>query len=1267
MKLFLRSASFLVFISFASLAFGSPDWTNTGFDNFFDNGANWTTVSGTGTVPGPADSAHIFPGFTTAANSTHTSIDVISGAPLTTTITTINNQSVESLLVSSNFLTTTVPNGTLDFNFLAGSTLTVGADAAPASGVVITGQSIVNYTGNLQLATGTLAVGTANSFLDSGQVTGAGALNVITGTFDLDSAAGTSFVVGNGSIGTVTQGNLATNSSSTVNAGQLLQIGLSGGTGIYSLTANSTLNIGNLGSPQFSEYLFHVGEGSGSVGVLNVSDNSTINASNPGTILEIGVGSNATGTVTQSGTSTVNLGGALNLLFIGDQGTGTYNLQSGNLNISNLDTLLGINGGTGTLAQSGGTLIVGPGTTFIIGDGGTGTYTLSNGSADFQNGFEIANGGLGIVTQSGGTLTTENTVADIGLNGTGIYNLQGGTAIFSSGVIVGATGTITQTGGTLTVPLGQSLDLSSSGAVYNLNGGVLRLGNDGVTNGLTGVSGQGVLNFGGGTLQALSGSSTTLTDGLDGTLTNNSTLDTSNADIVLSGNLGGTGGFTLTGGGTVTLNATDTYLGPTIIGGGNTLNLEVPDATDTFASSIGGTGNLNIDFLAPGNTVELAGTSNFTGTTTLGNNGNSGTLKVFSGTFGDIGETVAGNNVTIGGDPSVATSGTVNFTGTNSYTGLTTINPGFTLHTSNLNGNVSNLGMFGSGLTPSTLPLIQATTVAINGAFNSSGTFVVNTNGTTTDLYTVTSASNSTLTGHVLVTGVGTIAASAHHVILDATAGGGILDASGLATSLSGAGVLFTATVTQVGNTLEISTTQLGTAAFAKTRNQLAVAGALDPFLTSPSAAFSPGFLGLGTALNNLSAAQIPGALDQLSPENLQYMRDIAFENSTFMVQEVNGYLTNLRNGYSGLDTSGLTIITPGFESSLGRSLGSLLAYNSPAFNRAAPNGVNYYPQDDDSSSSSSPISRSSSRTISDSPDPLTTLSPAYATAHYEGPNFSEFIGGDVILAELNQNQSALNAAPGKASYTAGSASAGVSFRVTANLAVGALMNYNHTDAKTDSNGSKIKVDSYSPGIYTTFFKDGFYANGLFSYGYNSYSETRNISFAGLTAKGSPNGSQYVGNLDFGYDFQPEKHWIVGPTLGVTYTHLDVDSFNETGAGPADLNVASQSADSVRSRFGGHVIYQTHTGSVLLQPNFTAMWQHEYLNGSSGITSQFNIPGTTPFSIQTAAPSRDSALLGLGMTATLDNSMVLYLNYLADVGAADYFAQSVEGGFKARF
>ncbi len=158
-----------------------------------------------------------------------------------------------------------------------------------------------------------------------------------------------------------------------------------------------------------------------------------------------------------------------------------------------------------------------------------------------------------------------------------------------------------------------------------------------------------------------------------------------------------------------------------------------------------------------------------------------------------------------------------------------------------------------------------------------------------------------------------------------------------------------------------------------------------------------------------------------------------------------------------------------------------------------------------------------------------------------------------------------------------------------------------------------------------------------------------------------------MGDLDFGYDFHPDKNWVVGPTLGLTYTHLDIDSFSETGAPGADLNVDSQSADSLRSRLGGHVVFQTNTGDVLLQPNLTAMWQHEYLDNSSAITSSFGDFSSTPFVTDTAGPNRDSALIGVGLTATLNTSVALYLNYYADIGFEDYFAQSIVGGLKARF
>ncbi|MCE0496397.1 MAG: autotransporter domain-containing protein, partial [Methylacidiphilales bacterium] len=792
------------------------------------------------------------------------------------------------------------------------------------------------------------------------------------------------------------------------------------------------------------------------------------------------------------------------------------------------------------------------------------------------------------------------------------------------------------------------------------------------------------------------------------------TVDSSaGASVEMAGALSGGGGIKFLGTGTntaFTFGSANSYTGSTVIEDGTlTANLSqigsstlinifnsssvldyqtVGGGTDKLSSVLTGSGTFNVSFTDAGDTLELANpaANSFTGTINLAyNNSNPGTLQIFNGSFNAITDNGTGSSVTIGDDSNVATSGTVTFTTNETYTGLTTVGSGtdsFTLNALGLAGaatinansslyanniaeNVTNSGTLGvAGAVGSTL--------TIGGALTSTtGTVIFRTHGTTSDFYSVTGATD-TLGSIPVISGYGSTPVGGT-VVLDST---GALTASN---SYTVSNLLFSATLAESSNDHELllTTVQKGAANFAQTPNQVAVANAIDTDLIMGTL---PGGIGAAFGSPTLTAGEIPVILDELSPEVLQYSRDIAFENSTFLAQQVNGVLANVRSGYARLDMSGLSVVSSGFNSGLGQSLNSLLAYNPPSFDQPAPNGVNYYPQpggytpsiSTSSSSSSSESSPSSnSRSISDSPNPDTTVPPttlSHSEPNFNGPVMSEFILGNVVLANMNQDQSAPNAAPDKASYTASNATAGISFRMTNNLAAGVLFNYAHTDAKTDSNGSKTEVNSYSPGVYATWFDKGFYVNGLFSYGYNTYSNTRVIPFLASTASSSPTGEQYVGNLDLGYDFQPKNHheWVLGPTAGLTYTHLDIDSFTESGAGPADLSVNSQNLDSLRSQLGAHVVYQARAGSLLFQPNFIALWQHEYLN-NPGITSQLNIPGTSPFTIQTANSGNDSALLGAGLTVTLDNSMVFYVNYLADVGSSDFWAQSIVGGFKASF
>jgi uncharacterized protein with beta-barrel porin domain len=1014
--------------------------------------------------------------------------------------------------------------------------------------------------------------------------------------------------------------------------------------------------------------------------------------------LVVGLGSGAVGMMTQSGTSIVT---GSNLVVGEDTGTGTYNLNGGSLTLSGSGVLGGLASSTGTLNQSAGTFTDNGGD-FIVSSAGTGTYNLSGGTANFAAGILLGDtlGITGTLDQSGGNLTT-GTHLLVGENGTGSYMLSGGTSSIGTTLILGdlanSAGTITQSAGTLTVTglttvgnngtgtfitagddnfnggltvnngtftqdggtvvigAGHALTIAAANSSYTL-GGTLQVGT------FTATGGTGTFNFAGGTLQATGN----LTDPLDGTLLGNSTISAPGGDtVILSGTLTGGGSLTVSSG---TLQASTANLPGTsgvTIDSGATFNLTTSgNNTDTFSGTVSGAGTLetgNSGVTNSGATIAtpspyklLIPTVNLTGGTTIAA---ATGLEVSNGTLNTI-NGGGGSTFEVGG-----TAGTVVVNGTATVPTVQVDN-GSTLQIGNVVGSVTNNGTLMTPTPESTLIISVNLSQPIQGSVAQEGTLLVRTNGATSDSYTV--GGSATLFGTIQVQGSGS---NTYNIVTAGSLTTGTLNSAtpgGLATSST---TLFITSLrddpgapTQI---LQLVTTQGTLSPFAQTPNQAAVAAAIDQVIQNPPANFAP----LLTQIDALSAGQFSSLLNQLTPESYLYMRDIAFENSTFLAQKVDGFLDNLRRGYSGLDSSGLSFITPGMENSLGRTL---LAYNNEGI---APNGVNYYPEDETSTPSSSDMlsepgpANPAPATISDSTQPTMTptVAPPAPTSVFNGhgSGFNEFVSGNVILGDMNQNGS--NNDISKAHYIAGNATAGVSFRMSNNLAAGVLLDYNHTDAKTDSMGSHVRVDSYSPGLFATFFEKGFYANGLFTYGFNNYSNTRALGIGGLEATSSPSGQQYVGDLDFGYDFHPDRQWTVGPVVGIEYTHLDVDSFHESGAGPVDLTVDSQNAESLRGRIGAHVVYLVRSGSIVFQPNFTAAFQREFLDDSFDLTSQLDLPDTPAFTTQGTNSGRNSTLIGVGVTATFDNSMSAYLNYLAEIGADDYFVQSVEGGFKANF
>ena len=398
------------------------------------------------------------------------------------------------------------------------------------------------------------------------------------------------------------------------------------------------------------------------------------------------------------------------------------------------------------------------------------------------------------------------------------------------------------------------------------------------------------------------------------------------------------------------------------------------------------------------------------------------------------------------------------------------------------------------------------------------------------------------------------------------------------------------------------------------TPNQQAIGASLDSALVNPPA---------GSQLFNLFNAidmsgNVPAALDALSPQKYAAYGDLAIANSSFTVQSVDARLNNLRDGSESIDTSGIG----------GDTVAAFVTGNS---------------KDD---------SGKETRTMVETPAPKQWG--FFATGD------GLFFRGNRREADLQENISA---------NTAGTI-AGIDAKAGAHAVVGALFAYNAAAATLGNDGSHATIDSYSGGLYSSYHDDGFYANALAAYTRNQYTSNRNILIPGIgaSANGSTNGNQETANLDGGYDWNATSRLTLGPVGGLQYVHLDVDGFNESGAGVASLAVSSQNLDSLQSRLGFHANYHLlETSYSSFAVDLHAAWQHEFLDDSRNIGAGFQGAGLAPFNIKTASPLRDAGVVGLGLNWTFHDRLTLFTEYELEFWRSSYFEQTINGGVRISF
>ncbi|HHC0206846.1 TPA: autotransporter-associated beta strand repeat-containing protein, partial [Salmonella enterica] len=527
-------------------------------------------------------------------------------------------------------------------------------------------------SGGTLISDGTLVASNVEA-LGTGDVTDDATLELNTGgTFD-NAIGGSGNVVKSGADTLTLSGSNSYTGGTTISGGTLVASNVEAlGTG--DVTNNATLELNTGG-----DFINNIG-GTGRVeksgdDTLTLSGSNTYTGGtliNGGTLVASNVEALGTGDVTDNATLALNTGGTFDNAI---SGSGQV-VKSGDETL----TLSGTNSYTGGTTISGGTLVAT--NVEALGSGDVtddATLELNTGGT-----FDNAISGSGQVVKSGDKMLT--------LSGANSYS--GGTLI-SDGTLVASN---VEALGTGDVTNNATLELNTGGDFTNNisgSGQVEKSGDDALT--LSGAN-----SYSGGTLISDGTLVASNVEALGtGDVTDDATLEL-NTGGDFDNAISGSGQVVKSGDETLTLSGSNTYTGGTLISSGtlvaNDVNaLGTGDVTDNavlelntggdFINSIGGTGRVE---KSGDETLTLSGSNTYTGGTTI----NDGTLVATSVDAlgsGDVTDNATlelntGGDFTnnIGGTGRVEKSGdgTLTLSGSNTYTGGTTINDGTLVATS---------------------------------------------------------------------------------------------------------------------------------------------------------------------------------------------------------------------------------------------------------------------------------------------------------------------------------------------------------------------------------------------------------------------------------------------------------------------------------------------------------------------------------------------------------------------------------------------------------
>ena len=229
-------------------------------------------------------------------------------------------------------------------------------------------------------------------------------------------------------------------------------------------------------------------------------------------------------------------------------------------------------------------------------------------------------------------------------------------------------------------------------------------------------------------------------------------------------------------------------------------------------------------------------------------------------------------------------------------------------------------------------------------------------------------------------------------------------------------------------------------------------------------------------------------------------------------------------------------------------------------------------------------------------------------------------------------------------------------------------VSFTYADTNIDGDGvqnGQSDIDMYQLTLYGDYTREKYYLEGMLSYGYSNVDTRRDINFGGLNlvASGEHDANTYTARLGGGMPLRRGKH-VFTPNAAFQYTHVESDSFTETGAGVLNLVVDPEDLDLAVGILGLNYqsSYQSNGGTWT--PQIRTSVFYDFASDDADSVSRFTGANTT-FTTLGAEVEEFGGSVGAGMTlSTSDGRWDLSADYDADI-KNDYLGHT--GRLRAKY